>query len=830
MSPVTRTVTTVSKTWVDRLLRLGNMLLMAKEKARDDFSEPIKQLLARRAGYRCSICEQPTVGPHSDDKRAVYLGEASHICSAAAGGPRADASLTQEQRSSATNGIHLCKVHAKFVDTDVDTFSADKLRDIKAAHEAKIRSVFLGQAIDYDPDFLDSHETQVIHSRGAPSLADLWVPRHVGQIRHGQAPLKREAVSLLEDESRVIIVSGDQWSGRTSLLKRLAAEVLNRRNSVWLSGRAISERVFKDPVAALAEGCRKLYGDPECWVKFLDADPSQNIVFVDDLHLSPLNLATKRKFLAVLEQLARRVIVTANEPFLVEMMAVTTGGVVGITEWRLLEFDRGDCIEMVERWCRFGAVSVPDDELDRVVAQAQDQLEIAFGRNLIPRTAPYVLTALQTMDAGSPLETSVGSFGGVYETMIHLALARNARTQATISSEKAYLEELAYWCEFSTESADRAPFNKWFADRKAVHLGKSEEIERSLLAKGFLSRVHPGFRFNYQKYYFLASFIRSNPERKGVRPYVSRLVAECWNEDFANTALFLAYLQPSSFLVEALMTEARGLFREYQPFEIGDWEMETDFPKGFFKGLTFSSDVEQNRKLLAGRLDHVEPVESAECVKAGNGMTADEDQVFLSYLKGFHLIKMMGQLIRNSPVAFDGDQKRGLVAEGFSLARRMVSFVNDVCGPANLKAQALAQLRSKVLKKGNRAELEAKLSGLMYAISQLMVFVTLRHACFFLGHPDLALVYKDLLRPDEDEPGLLTERVLACGLNFELRCPSSDELYDVCRDLSSTGQDLLRTWAWFFLWYNRVPVAKRQAILESLDMSPAAQLLLPKGA
>jgi hypothetical protein len=87
--------------------------------ARDEFSEATKQLLARRAGFRCSICQLPTVGPHSEADRAVYLGEASHIHSAAPQGPRANLAMTPDERSSLSNGIHLCKVHAKLIDMDV---------------------------------------------------------------------------------------------------------------------------------------------------------------------------------------------------------------------------------------------------------------------------------------------------------------------------------------------------------------------------------------------------------------------------------------------------------------------------------------------------------------------------------------------------------------------------------------------------------------------------------------------------------------------------------------------------------------------------------------
>jgi hypothetical protein len=498
-------------------------------------------------------------------------------------------------------------------------------------------------------------------------------------------------------------------------------------------------------------------------------------------------------------------------------------------QWRLLDLSRADCAQLVKLWCSFGAESVSDHELDTRIATTYDQLEILFGKKLMPRHPFFVLTALQSIDAGTPMDTAVGSFGGVYETVIHFAICKNAPNQAAISSERAYLEELAYWCEFRPSESNRKAFNEWFAERKGVNLKRVNDLEISLASKGFLSRHHQGFRFNYQKYYFLASCLRDNPNREGVKGYISKLILECWNEDYANTALFLAYLQPSSFLVDALLNEEKRLFKDHQEFDAKGWTVNATFPKDFFKGLTFTTDPESNRKLLAEKLDAADPVESSECKVAPTASTQSKDEeLFLDFLKSFHLIKLTGQLIRNSPIAFDAGQKKELIGAGFSLGLRLVSFLGVICSPESLQAQALNELRTRVLKKSDRVELEAKLSGLIYNLSLFMAITPLKHACYFLAHPDLKLIYQSVLKADSPKGEALSHKILACGLNFELRSPDSDYLGNVYRELTPAGQDLLHIWTWLFLSFNRVHVTKRQAILESVDMSSNVQLLLPK--
>jgi hypothetical protein len=104
---------------------------------RDDFSEEVKRTLANRVGNDCSNpeCNAKTSGPQSDSSKALNVGVASHITSAAPGGPRFDPLLTSEQRCHADNGIWLCQTCAKLIDNDVLRFPETLLRAWKMVAE-----------------------------------------------------------------------------------------------------------------------------------------------------------------------------------------------------------------------------------------------------------------------------------------------------------------------------------------------------------------------------------------------------------------------------------------------------------------------------------------------------------------------------------------------------------------------------------------------------------------------------------------------------------------------------------------------------------------------
>ena len=106
---------------------------------RDDFPQSVKDLLARRAAFRCSNpqCRQPTSGPSQAPRGASNIGEAAHITAASPGGPRYDESLTAEERQAPENGIWLCRSCAKMEDDDPITFPVELLREWKALAEAR---------------------------------------------------------------------------------------------------------------------------------------------------------------------------------------------------------------------------------------------------------------------------------------------------------------------------------------------------------------------------------------------------------------------------------------------------------------------------------------------------------------------------------------------------------------------------------------------------------------------------------------------------------------------------------------------------------------------
>jgi hypothetical protein len=110
-----------------------------KSRVRDDFSQNIKDKLAARAGHKCSNpnCRAATSGPQFTAEKSINVGVAAHISAAAPGGPRYNASIPTNVRQGIRNGIWLCQICAKLVDSDLAKYTIESLMSWKVRAEAE---------------------------------------------------------------------------------------------------------------------------------------------------------------------------------------------------------------------------------------------------------------------------------------------------------------------------------------------------------------------------------------------------------------------------------------------------------------------------------------------------------------------------------------------------------------------------------------------------------------------------------------------------------------------------------------------------------------------
>jgi hypothetical protein len=228
--------------------------------ARDEFSAKVKRILGSRVCYRCSnpVCQCATIGPASDEDEAINVGVAAHITAAAKGGPRYDASLTAEERKSASNGIWLCQKCAKMIDSDEERFTSEMVRRWKkdavdGAFKAIATSDGFGPAPiairldEADREFLRSlalptadNDVDAVIARMRAAAADdaaafrstrEW-PTHAIDLSltlndvHGSSALSLPGIAAAIGVPDGLSIVSDPGTGKTTTLVQLADRIL----------------------------------------------------------------------------------------------------------------------------------------------------------------------------------------------------------------------------------------------------------------------------------------------------------------------------------------------------------------------------------------------------------------------------------------------------------------------------------------------------------------------------------------------------------------------------------------------------------------------------
>lgn len=98
-----------------------------------------EKMLWGRSANRCAICRCELIFDASETDDESVIGDACHMIGEKPTGPRGVSPLTLEKRNKYANLILLCKVHHKLIDDQPNTYTVEKLKDLKVNHEKWVR-------------------------------------------------------------------------------------------------------------------------------------------------------------------------------------------------------------------------------------------------------------------------------------------------------------------------------------------------------------------------------------------------------------------------------------------------------------------------------------------------------------------------------------------------------------------------------------------------------------------------------------------------------------------------------------------------------------------
>ena len=155
-------------------------------------------LLWSHSGGICGFpdCNERCVAEANEDDPSAILGEIAHIEAKSNSGPRANLSLTDEQRDAYPNLILLCRNHHRRVDAFENTYTVEELRSWKADVERRHHE-FLTQEMGHVTFAeLEIITQALVNSGEAQATSFTVIPPLDKMIRNGLTEQTRDLITI----------------------------------------------------------------------------------------------------------------------------------------------------------------------------------------------------------------------------------------------------------------------------------------------------------------------------------------------------------------------------------------------------------------------------------------------------------------------------------------------------------------------------------------------------------------------------------------------------------------------------------------------------------
>ena len=588
-----------------------------------------------------------------------------------------------------------------------------------------------------------------------PNLKEFQI-RAKHEFVYGSLVEGRDVLKALSPKRRVLIF-GRQQAGKTTLAKVLFRDFYNKGiTPVLLSGDDLSrEHVELAKFEELVEqSFQNQYRNP-LLPKFQQLDREKTLIIIDDYDQARLNAKGRLKLLHNVCSRYDRVFIFGDDVLQMEEIASAKASGEVLADFDQFEIMQFGCLlrnKLIEQWYSLGSEYVANpEELAKKTHQAETLITALIGKNYLPSYPIFVLTLIQARDSGTPPDTSVGTYGGLYEVLITQALAKKSKA-GNLDLKMAYLSELAYWM-FSNQKKritedDWMRFHGEYCAKFKIKPSR-EELKREFEESGLFEQIDTryDFRHHYSYYYFVARYLRDNITQPEVRSIITSLCEKLYKDEHASIWLFLSHLTKDPFIVDVILTHARSTFSKLRPAAFDeDVKFLATLSKSVEQIVLVDKDFGEIKEARLRRLDSAPTApEEADDSEA----ETNEALKFISQINlALRTLEVLGQIVKNFPGSLIGTHKFALVKECYELGLRTTSmllgfFKDNADGIIEFLANHVQEKFPKIHK---RDELENKIRSFLFWMIEGTCFGLVKRVSTAVGHSQLGETYAEVLQ------------------------------------------------------------------------------------
>lgn len=654
-------------------------------------------------------------------------------------------------------------------------------------------------------------------------LRDIFIYPDLKSIRSNYDVLEKttnsSSLAKVDGIADGVLIHGDEQSGKTSLIKTLYREYYEQG---FLPLVANAEDISTaDLKRTLGKQVREQYENLD-WESFVSLN-KQRILFVDNLHQLRINVKYQEKFLSNAKKSFHHIVLVADSSLTFDEQRMAK--LAPYHQWEILPFGHARRGELIERWNSLGQEeTIGTKVLHRRNDESTRHINSVIRKNVLPPKPIYVLTVLQLLDAGTPTNFTLTSYGYCYQVLIQHALHKLGVRSHEFDPYVNYLTELAYFVFSRGDQTLTEPqfelFKRQYSDKFLI---KSHDEVMSTLHKAEILRSDGHelrFSYRYIFYFYAAKYLADH--LGDVQKDVETLCEKMHTERNANVLIFLMHHTRDQRVIDEVLLRSYVIFDGKKSAKLNKEETNhiLEFLESVPDLVIKHIDVESERRKELERKDSVDS-ELGEVNEEEEFTPSDES--IADIVRSARMIDVVGQILRNRSGSLPKPQLTALAKSGYESGLKFLTYWLDL---TKREKKHLIAIISAVLKehlRGDEDKLRKAAISTYLGLTYGVCLAVIRRISSSLGSEDLIEIFERLGKDNPDSIAVQLINV-AIRLEFTKLIPKKEVgQLNVALASNPVGKRLLQELVIQHLYLNEVATQEKQWISSKLGIPIRAQ-------
>ena len=637
-----------------------------------------------------------------------------------------------------------------------------------------------------------------------------------------------------------IFIEGDNQSGKTSLLKMFfRTSYHNGLYPLFLNGEQINKhdvnKIMKDSFSQIYNG------HDENFEGYKQIDKENKVLLIDNLQVSKLNSRALKNVIDDFSDIFDQIIITVDKA--TSLMPQLQADFENFYSCTLSPLGYKKINDLIRKYhlLDINPLLVNEAVLLQKTKNSFDQVRQVLGNNIIPAYPIFIISILHSLDY-KPLNLNETSHGYCYQTLIHFALAKQARLPNNeIDTYINYIKEFAFYLfESKFDEIDENEFKSFHTKYEASYIISGLEKVKSKLILSQILKEQDGyysFGYKYIFYFLIAKYIAEKINTQEGERIIRRLFQDLHIEKNANILVFITHHTKDLTFIEESLFSTLTPFENTNPITLEKRGEYYKLIQDIVKEIS-TDIIELNRKPEKEREEHLANLDQVNRIIEKKDIVEDDEhempkefseelnKLSMPFYNSFRSLEIVGQIIRNRKGSLSKQKLSELITELYNLGFRTIGFIGEVV--KDVKNELTLNLMERIKEEDNKQDIESKINSFFQFISLHACLGIISRLVYSAGVKELKDIYKEVSK----NMGTPASKLVTFSINSYYNDVSANDIKIIANELkdNQVALQILKIKVKSFLYNNHVDFRKKQKIAEVLNMQIDPQLHQRRGS